>query len=303
MSLILFHILILASHHTYILKIHAVIIILEKQHIWRGDQFTSHSGGTSDTRWEEMMVVGHGHNPKHFCELSQGGIIASVSDDLFHPTSHLPSLNTFHLPNVHFNPNPRYNVHNQCSAPTYPLPYSSYNNPSFSIPPVSSNNLPHPITPLPTNLSPHQLGPPPLIPPRSFVPNQHIFNYHSQPPYPAPASHHGVYPTTILFPSFYPHQEDHHLYQPTSSPFSPSTASLHSLSKTLPTVTHIPILTSKHDFFPWDKGVQALIRPNGLIRHILDPSLYVDLTWPDLAPSPVPVLSTSSSPLAIEASN
>ena len=67
--------------------------------------------------------------------------------------------------------------------------------------------------------------------------------------------------------------------------------------------THIPLLTSKHNFFPWDEGVQALIRANGLIGHILDPSLYVDPCRPDLTPSPVPVLTMSSSPLDIEVSN
>ena len=83
---------------------------------------------------------------------------------------------------------------------------------------------------------------------------------------------------------------------------SPSPSSV-SLSKTLPTVTHIPVLTSKLDFFPWDEGVNALIRANGLIGHILDPSAFVDPTRPDLAPNPAPVLSMSSSPRDIEASN
>ena len=277
---------------------------LNEQHIWGGDQFAPHSGETSDTTREDTTVVGHGRRGRRFRAPSQGGIIASVSDDLFHPTSHLPSSNTFRLPNVPFNPNPRYNMHNRRGASMYPLPYSSYNNPSFSIPPNSPRNLPYSVTPLPTNISPHRLGPPPPIPPRPFIPDQHLFNYHSQPPYSASASHHGVYPSTIPFPSsFYPHQEDHHLYRFPSSPISSSTASLHPLSKTLPTVTHIPLLTSKHDFFPWDEGVQALIRANGLIGHILDPSSFVDPSRPDLAPSPVPVLSTSSSPLEIEASN
>ena len=276
---------------------------LNEQHIWGGEQFT-HSDRTSDTRRGETTVVGRGRRTKRSREPSQGGIIASVSDDLFHPSSHLPTSNTFHLPNVPFNPNPRYNMHTRRGVPTYPLPHSSYNNPSFSVPPISSLNLPPSVTPLPTNLSPHRMGPPPPIPPRSFVPDQHFFDYHSQPAYRPFTSHHGVYPTTVPLPSsFYPSQEDHHLYRATSSPFSPSSSPLHSLSKTLPTVTHIPILTSKHDFFPWDEGVQALIRANGLIGHILDPSLYVDPSRPDLAPSPVPVLSTSSTPLDIEASN
>ena len=76
-----------------------------------------------------------------------------------------------------------------------------------------------------------------------------------------------------------------------------------SSSKTLPTVTHIPVLTSKNDFFPWDEGVQALIHANGLIGHILDPAAYVDPSRPDLIPTPSPVLSMSASPQEIEASN
>ena len=104
---------------------------LNKQHIWGGSQFTPCSGGTGDTGWEETTVVGHGQHTKCFRGLPQGGIMASVSDDLFHPTSNVPSTNTFHLPNVPFNPNPHYNLHNHHGIPTYPLPHSSYHNPSF----------------------------------------------------------------------------------------------------------------------------------------------------------------------------
>jgi hypothetical protein len=68
-------------------------------------------------------------------------------------------------------------------------------------------------------------------------------------------------------------------------------------------VTHIPILTSKHDFFPWEEGVNSLIRANGLLGHLLDPSAPVDPCRPDLAPSPAPILSLSSSPREIENSN
>ena len=77
---------------------------------------------------------------------------------------------------------------------------------------------------------------------------------------------------------------------------------LPALSKTLPTVTHIPVLTSKHDFFPWDEGVQALIHANGLIGHILDPTVFVDPSRPDLAPTPPPVYILSL-PQDVEASN
>jgi hypothetical protein len=85
---------------------------------------------------------------------------------------------------------------------------------------------------------------------------------------------------------------------PSSSP-TPVTSS----SKTLPTVTHITILTSKLDFFAWDEGVTSLIQANNLFGHIQDPSAHVDPTRPDLAPSPPPVLTTTSSVRKIEASN
>jgi hypothetical protein len=103
---------------------------------------------------------------------------------------------------------------------------------------------------------------------------------------------------------------DHYLprtLQPPLPPVAPRSPSplpaVVSLSKNLPTVTHIPVLTSKNYFFPWDEGVQALIRANGLIGHILDPSAYVDPCRLDLTPSPPPVLAMSSSPRDIEASN
>lgn len=87
------------------------------------------------------------------------------------------------------------------------------------------------------------------------------------------------------------------------SPPSPPSSPLSSTSKTLPTVTHIPLLHSKLDFFTWDEAVTSLIRANGLIGHILEPSAYVDPTRPDLAPSPPPILTISSSAREIEASN
>ena len=93
-----------------------------------------------------------------------------------------------------------------------------------------------------------------------------------------------------------------HTFSPSPS-HSPSLGGV-SFSKSLPTVTHIPFLNSKTDFFPWNEGVHTLIRANGLIGHILDPSIYyVDPSRPDLAPTPPPVLSMTPSPQQIEASN
>ena len=125
-------------------------------------------------------------------------------------------------------------------------------------------------------------------------------------------SSHPVY--NVSYPSFIPQQPtythpaydhslpQHYTYPPSSFPFSPFSAIVPS-SKALPTITHIPVLTSKNDFFPWDEGVQALICANGLIGHILDPAAYVDPSQPDLIPTPSPVLSMSASPQEIEASN
>ena len=84
---------------------------------------------------------------------------------------------------------------------------------------------------------------------------------------------------------------------------SPSPSLVATIPKTLPTVTHIPLLTSKANFFAWDEGVTSLIQANNLFGHILDPSAYVDPTRPDLAPKPLPILSITSSAHKINASN
>ena len=97
------------------------------------------------------------------------------------------------------------------------------------------------------------------------------------------------------------------LYQnpllPIVSPPSPPSSPVSSTSKTLPTVTYISPLTSKHDFFVWDEAINTLIRANGLLGHILDPSTPMDLTRPDLTPSPPPVLTITSLYREIETSN
>ena len=79
--------------------------------------------------------------------------------------------------------------------------------------------------------------------------------------------------------------------------------SLSTSLKPLPTVTHIPLLTSKLDFFAWDEGVTSLIRANGLIGHVLDPSEPVDPNHPDRVPTLVPTLSMHPTPQDIAALN
>ena len=169
----------------------------------------------------------------------------------------------------------------------------------------------------------HLLDPPPPVSPCPFIPNQHAFQPHfshfAQPPgiypqtNPIPPSYYvnqegpGMPPHMIppqdvhSHPTYCPHQDESYVSR-APSPSSPPPSFL-SLSKTLPSVAHIPLLTSKHNFSPWDEGVQALICINGLLGHILDPSTFVDPHRLDLCPNPSPILTMSSSPREIESSN
>ena len=171
------------------------------------------------------------------------------------------------------------------------------------IPPLPRYNSSNQIPPLHHAPSP---GLPPPIPSHFHPQAYPVFNVprpssqvdHQQPAYTQPQP--AYIPPQPAFDPVLP--QTHSLYQ--HLPLPPSAVStLISSSKTLPTVTHISVLNSKNDFFLWDDGVQALIRANGLIGHILDPSAYVDPSRPDLAPTPLPVLSMSSTPPEIEASN
>jgi Reverse transcriptase (RNA-dependent DNA polymerase) len=80
---------------------------------------------------------------------------------------------------------------------------------------------------------------------------------------------------------FLPTQYVYYVPSPSPQSFAP---------KTLPSVAHIPILTSKVDFFPWDEAVTSLLRANGIIGHILDPLEPVDPSRPDQIPISMPVL-------------
>ena len=235
---------------------------------------------------------------------SRGGVNVSSSDNLFlsNTNTAVPSSHIFTLPNLP-------SSHVQQLRSSRPLPHpssSSYNNPSFTIPPHPSNDGPVVPPQFPNNhlpsappISPHPFAYPPPDP-SAFHHQSHVFPPVYTQPFPYAPPRHPVYPyfhpDTTLRP---PPPPTFHATSHPSGRSSPSPT----LSKTLPTVTHIFILTSKHDFFPWDEGVQALIRANGLIGHILDPTVFVDPSRPDLAPTPPPVLSASSLPLDIEASN
>ena len=256
--------------------------------------------------------------------LSQARVIASSSDNLFHPVPDPPSSYAY-IPS-----NPRLHTYNPPNIFQHPLPYhspfTSYNNPNIAVPP-------HPALPPHPPLPPHPTLPPcpplvqrsPISPTRPFVPpfppcvnsqphfdpSQHAYNhfqpaYTHQPEYDSqPASHHFP-PVYNNHPPYIPPVQP--FYQlPALPPVSPrSTSPVSSTSlKNLPTVTHIPILNLKQDFFAWDEGVTSLIHANSLLGHILNPSSYVDPIRPDLAPNPLrlPVLSMTSSPQEIEVSN
>jgi hypothetical protein len=66
-----------------------------------------------------------------------------------------------------------------------------------------------------------------------------------------------------------------------------------SVVKMLPSVTHIPILTSKVDFFAWDKAVTLLLCANGIVSHILDPLELINPSHPDHVPILIPILPPS----------
>ena len=147
-----------------------------------------------------------------------------------------------------------------------PFPYNSstsYHNPAFVVPPPPfpqtpinrphfSNQLPS-IKPYPIqNFNPQSIQFPPEQQQQQQQPLPNPlqfqnFSYSSVPTYTS-APHAYTVPLTI------------------SNPFS----------RTLPTVSHIPILTNKSDFFAWDEGVTSLLHANGLIGHILDPSEPLD---------------------------
>ena len=158
----------------------------------------------------------------------------------------------------------------------------------------------------------------PSYPSRRFVdPNQRGFTYPVQPPpvYPPP-----VYPPpNFCPPPFYPPypyysqpQQPQHGFQPSQPPYLPMTAvpssfpsvlpfspsvvpvvspsTLHS-PKTLPTVTHIPILSGRTDFGAWNDGVRALIQHLGYTGHISNPPASGVAPRPEHIPTFPPVLS------------
>ena len=271
---------------------------------------------------DQATLVARGQQNAPAQPLSQTRVIAS-SENLFHPVTHDPSSYVFKLPNIPSNP--RFHAYNPLDTfqrpVTYRSPFSSYNNPAFRVPsgphhalynrvptspiaaPLPQQSVPR-IHSRPVSSSQPQFHPAyNHNPPPIFNPPQPTYNpppvFH-QPPYNIP-------PAFNQFPPVQPVYQQQHPAFPVQYfnqiPPVPVTSPTLSSSKALPTVTHIQPLTSKADFFVWDDGVNTLLRAYNLLGHILEPSAYVDLNRPDLAPSPAPVLSITSSPQDIEASN
>jgi hypothetical protein len=248
------------------------------QHAWGGQRFQTGPDGSqtdaSDSELDTPTLLGNGNNDRRFQPLPQTGFTASTSDDVFHPAPGGPSSTLFTLSDVPYNPNPRYPSQRPVTHLNRPpLPYrssfSSYNNPGFNIPPGNLDNYP-----------PVDRGPPPSF---SSRPHPHV-----------PIHTEFVHPAYIQRPLNPPPLTP--ACQHCSHSHSSPSHGLPVLSKTLPSVAHITLLTSKLDFFAWEEGVSAVIRANGLIGHILDPSEPLDPSRPDRTPSLAPVLPPTPSP-------
>ena len=234
---------------------------LNNQQAWGGQHFHHNRSTREENESEHTFVLRKRQKPRPHL-LIPPGFVASESDDLFYPVSGGLSYYVFNLPPVP----PRHHAYTRTTdmlvhqkTPRRPIS-TSYNNPSFAIP----------RTPVPLHEQNFRrsLGPPPPIP---YQTHPNLIHY--PPPAQVPAK-----PT--------PHSCHSHCNSHT----------LPTISKTLPSVTHIPLLTSKLDFFAWEEGVTTLLCANGLLGHILDPSESMDPSRPDCVASPPPTLPYRPSP-------
>jgi hypothetical protein len=279
---------------------------LDNQQDWGGERYRPYPDEpqTTGDEDEQITLIGRPQEDPRAHPLLQAGFIASSSDNLFNPVSMGPSSHTYRLQNIPLNPITRPSAYIQppdtFSRPLYHhrSHLSSYNNPSFVPPQPHALYTDDNTSSLPTNIPFNRLRPPPPLPqaPRPYIPVPVAYNYQpADDPY--PTAYNQPFPNHITYQNQIP-QTDNYIQHPLPLP-----PNLPAFSKTLPTVSHVPVLTLKHDFYAWDEGVSSLIRANGLIGHILDPLAPVDPNRPDLAPTPLPILPPTPSTADLAALN
>ena len=121
---------------------------LNDQQHWGGQRFQPASATSPSivNEQDQPTLVVPGRQGVQPNPLSQAGVIASSSDNLFHPVTNLPSLYVYSLPPVPSNPRLHsYDPPNTFQRPfPYRSPFSSYNNPTFAVPscPTQANRVP-----------------------------------------------------------------------------------------------------------------------------------------------------------------
>ena len=232
---------------------------MHDQRVWGGNSF-------QPSRSASQPPTGLHRSPS-----SHAGILASNSDTLFHPIHHdtVPSSHPYELRNVPF---PSH-IHNPTSQNAYTPPFAHIpvRRDHLSRPPLPHNI----INPSASSYNNDFVVPPPF--PEGVPPNQHSI----------PFSPHFSQPNQGFPNPQFPYPPPQYIYYvPQQIPSNP-------VSRSLPSVVHIPVLTSKTDFFAWDKGVTSLLRAHGLLGHILDPQIPPDPSRPDRISTAMPVLSLS----------
>jgi hypothetical protein len=274
---------------------------INEQHVWGGTVF-QYPESTSNLHFNQTLAAfSDPQDPEPaLSPSSQAHLLASSSDDVFHPDSGGPTFVPYRLPpvpnNHAYNHIPLNREHLSQPPPRffpYPSSYSSYNNPAFTYPQQHNSYTP--------SYQPLSYIPPPFYPQLEH----HYEDTTMRPPPPLPPNKPFVPPVPLVSPA-YMHLPNHnsqvpvqYIYCVPPSSLNPSTSS--SVTKTLPSVSHISTLTNKFDFFAWDEGVTASLRANGLFGHIMDPSAPVDPTRPDITPAPLPILSANPSTAEINA--
>jgi len=187
--------------------------------------------------------------------------------------------------------------------------------PPTPMPPSASNFINQNVFPSISSLSSHH-----FIPTQqqhhAYIPENHNQNQQSQnqqPFYQPHFSHPNFFPSRpqpLYYPVYSDPQPMRHpppapdpFLQPSLIATSPSTVpSVPALARTLPTVTHIPILSGRADFGAWNDGVRTLILHLGYLGHIAERPSPGITPLPDRVPTYPPILSQYPSTPELSAS-